>query len=180
MAGENFSDVFASIGAAKVVKRGEFARPGKYLFEVAEVKLFKGNSGPTHVAEFIVREAEQTHPTELPSPVGSIVSAVNVLSGPTKDVAPSKIKGFTEALLGMEGADAATVSSAVLETVNDDANAKDAKGKALPVNPCKGMLVRAYTTHFRSKKGTEGESLNFVHVPGQKKAEILARAAAQT
>lgn len=179
--GNQFSKVFGAIGTASVTKRGEYVRPGKYLFEVQAVRMFDGNSGPTHVTELIVREAEKTDPNAEPSPVGSLVSAVNVFAGKTAKVAPGKVKGFTEALYGVEGLAADIVATMVEETVNEDAAAKDSKGKPLAVNPCKGMLIRAYTNHFKSKTSdTEGENINWIHVPGQKKADIAARAAAQT
>lgn len=155
--------VFKSIGDAKVTTRGEFAKPGDYLFEVAVIKFFDGNAGHTHVVEFFVREAVQKG-AEAPSAIGSRVSVVNLFSGNTAKVAPSKVKGFTEALLGLSEAD--DVGSQVEKSVSE-------------TNPCKGMLIRADSYEFKSKAGTKGTSLNFRHVPGQTKAEIKARAAAQ-
>lgn len=164
----NFGKVFSAIGAAQVSKRGEYVRPGKYLFEVAAIRMFEGNNGVTHVAELIVREAQKTDPDKEPSVVGSTVSVVNVFAGATAKVAPGKVKAFTEALFGVEGKLDPAKSATLAEEACDEKK-----------QPAKGMLIRGETYHFKAKSGTEGEGLNWTHVPGQSKQDIAARAAAQ-
>lgn len=164
----DFGKVFGAIGAAQVTKKGDFVKEGDYLFEVAKVTLFDGNDGPVHVAELIVREATKKGPEE-PSTVGTTVSFVSKLTGPTAKVAPGKIKGFTLAVAGpnAEALPADKIAELVRESCDETKQ------------PFKGHLVKGSTSPFTSKNGTSGHSLNFTHVPGQKKAEIAARAAAQ-
>lgn len=175
----SMAKAFEAIGSAKVTKNGEYiSRPGKYVLEVAQVKMFEGNSGVTHVAELLVREATKTDPAIDPHPVGALLSAVNVFSGATAKVAPGKVKAFTEAIIGQElGADDA--AAAVEESVNEDPAKKGDDGKLLPVNPFKGHLVGASTYPFTSKAGNKGLGVNWSHVPGQKPKDVAARAAAQ-
>lgn len=165
----NFGDVFGEIGKASVTTRSDYVKEGDYLLEVAEIVLFKGNNGPTHKARLIVREALKKGPDE-PSAVGSSIGVVNVLAGPTAKVAPGKIKGFTLALFNLKDGDVPAEKVSAL--VQDSCDEK---------NPCKGMLVRGSTSHFTSKGGVQGITLNFLPVDPTEnaKAKIAARAAAQ-
>lgn len=179
MATGSMAKAFEAIGSAKVTKNGEYVKyPGDYLFEVAQVKMFEGNNGVTHVTELIVREATKTDPAIDPHPPGARLSVVNVFSGPTAKVAPGKVKAFTEAIVGQE-LSSNDAAAAVEESRNEDPTKKGDDGKPLPVNPFKGHLVRGTTFSFTSKAGNKGYGINWSHVPGQKPKDIAARAAAQ-
>ena len=172
--GNSFENFLSKIGSAEVTTRGEFVRDGAYLFEVAEIRYFEGNAGPTHVAELIVREAEARTPGVTPNAVGSKVSFVNVLVGKTKDVASGKIKGFALALFGRDvkltsADEAAAIVSRITGSDTDRERGKVARG----------MLVRGSTFPWKSRSGVEGVGVNFEHVPGQTKEAVQARAAAQ-
>lgn len=165
----NFGNVFDDIGKASVTTRSDDVKEGDYLFEVKEIKLFKGNNGVTHKATLIVREAVKKG-SEEPSAVGSEVGVVNLLGGKTIKVAPGKIKGFTLALFGLKDGDieAAKVSALVEETCGE-------------ANPCKGRLVRGSTVWWTSQAQVRGLGVNFSPADAVEntKAKIAARAAAQ-
>lgn len=170
----DFSSVFGKIGSADVTQRGDFVRDGKYLLEVSEIRLFQGQSGPTHVAELIVREAVAKKAGVEPNAVGSKVSFVNVIAGKTKDVAPSKIKDFCLTLVGKDVKQTpAQEAASVVERMSGTDTDRE-KGKL-----ARGMLIRGETYEFTSRAGNHGVGINWTHVPGQTKEERQARAAAQ-
>ena len=164
-----FAGVFGEIGKASVTERSDDVKEGDYLFEVAEIVLFKGNNGPTHKVRLIVREALKKG-AEEPSAVGSEVGVVNLIGGKTVKVAPGKIKGFTLALFNLKDGD--VPASKVAALVQESCGEK---------NPCKGMLIRGSTVWWESKANVRGLGMNFSPVDPTEntKAKIATRAAAQ-
>ena len=168
-----FAGVFGEIGKASVTERSDDVKEGDYLFEVAEIVLFKGNNGPTHKVRLIVREALKKG-AEEPSAVGSEVGVVNLLGGKTIKVAPGKIKGFTLALFGLNESDITAEKASELAMESCAAS-----------NPCKGFLVRGSTVWWTSRAQVRGLGVNFspATIPGPKgensAAKVAARAAAQ-
>lgn len=161
-----FENIFNQVAQSSAGGGGNRIQDGEYLYRVERLLMEKKFGGTCFIAEFKVEEAKPVFDDVQPNAVGSTCSFVINFDGPGRQSAPSNVKAFVLALLGVNEAE--TSVGELVETL------KELTG---PAQPARGMLIRneTYRKYARTGKNSQPDKAgrppmvmnSWKHVPAE-------------